>query len=344
MASRGRRRLRDKLSPQPASNECCWAVARSKNGASPPRRTGTGAGAVIVNWNTPSLTLRCVESLLAEGLQPHQIVIVDNGSTDDSTEQFTRGRPDVRVLRSSNNLGFARASNAGAAELEGAQTLLFVNSDAAVHRPGSIAALERALLRPGVGIAVPRLLNEDLTLQRSVVPFRTPWPAFLQTTRLDLLVPNSKQPRWGMYWDHGDSREVWSVTGAVLAVRRKTWAALGGFHEGAHLFAEDHDLCWRAHRIGWKTWFEGDAEFVHTGGASTSIVFCSASRAHAVARAEAALVRRQLGPFRAALTLRLFQLGFALRWAWSEARGDSVRAGELAASIDGLSARAGEEV
>lgn len=295
-------------------------------------------GAVVVNWNTPSLTIRSVESLLADGLKPQQVVIVDNCSTDDSCVQFTRQLPKVRVIRSECNAGYARASNVGAATFQDTETLIFVNSDAAVFRHDSISALQAAVNQPGVGITVPRLLNEDLTLQPSVVPFRTPTATFLEVTTLGRFLPNDSQPRWGMYWDHRRSGTIRSATGAVMAVRREAWTALGGFFEGAHMFAEDHDLCWRASDLGWKTWFTNEAEFVHTGGASTRTAFGAAERSLDVARAEGALIRRQLDPTQAALTLRLLKFGSGVRWGLSAIRGDQSLAAEHAASFHGFSA------
>jgi N-acetylglucosaminyl-diphospho-decaprenol L-rhamnosyltransferase len=295
-------------------------------------------GAVIVNWNTPELTLRAVASLLEDGVAANRIVVVDNRSSDESASVLQASLPAGVILHvARENLGFARANNLGARALVDADPLLFLNSDAAVHRPGSVDALVRALRQARTGIAVPKLLNEDLTAQRNVVALRTPGVAFAQATALARLVPNSRQPSWGTHWDHSSSRPIQSATGAVLAVRRDLWELLGGFNEEAHLFAEDHDLCWRARASGWTTWFVAEAEFVHTGGASTSSAFDAPERAHAVARAEAQLMRRQLSPLRATLSIRLLQIGHGARWVLSRALRDRAKAAEHASFVRGFS-------
>ena len=296
-------------------------------------------GVVIVDWRTPDLTRRAVQSLLADGVPADRIVVVDNASAEDGATSLAAERLDVRVLAAGGNLGYAGAANLGAEALDTASVLVFMNSDAAVHRPGSVQALASVVGRPGVGIAVPRLLNEDLTLQRSVVPFRTPAVAFAQATALARLLPNSAQPVWGLHWDHRQSRNIQSATGAVIAVRREAWDDLGGFAEDAHLFAEDHDLCWRARDFGWKTWFVAEAEFVHTGGASTSTAFTRPARAAAVARAESALIRRQLDRVPATATLRLLQCGHAARWLLCVALRDRPGAAEHASFVRGFSPR-----
>ncbi len=153
------------------------------------------------------------------------------------------------------------------------------------------------------------MLNEDLTIQRSVVPFRTPLPAAAQASGLSRLLPNGLQPRLGTYWDHGESRSVQSATGAVVAASAATWHALGGFQPVAAMYGEDHDLFWRAHESGGTTWFTTQAEFVHSGGKSTAGAYTAPLRALKVAEAEAAVIRRHLAPARAELTVAILRGG-----------------------------------
>jgi N-acetylglucosaminyl-diphospho-decaprenol L-rhamnosyltransferase len=282
---------------------------------SPPlvtRSSSPRVGAVIVNWRTPESTIRAARALLADGLDPGNLTIVDDGSGDESGDEI-RGALDVRVVQLTENVGYGRACNAGAETLAGCDVLLFVNSDAYLHRTGSVNALVEALARPDVMLAVPRLLNDDLTLQPSVVPFRTPLSAAAQASGLTRFVPNALQPRLGTYWDHRTSRAVQSATGAVIASTAAAWRALGGFRPVALMYGEDHDLCWRVHELGGSTWFTAEAEFVHAAGASTELAYTPAIRARHVAAAEAAVLRRHLTPRRAALTVAILRGGHAGR-------------------------------
>jgi GT2 family glycosyltransferase len=295
--------------------------------------------AVVVNWNTPSETIASVRSLLEDGVDSSRVAIVDNGSDDDSCERFTRELPQVRLVRLAHNEGFARANNAGAAAFPAARSYLLVNSDAFVHRPGSVRSLLEALEHERVGLTVPRLLNRDLSLQRSVVALPTPAVAFSQAVGLSRVLPNRVQPSWGTRWNHGRAQEIRSVTGAVLAVRGEVWRALGGLSERAHLFGEDHDLCWRLRKLGWTAWFVPDSEFVHLGGLSTRRVFTEPERASAVAAAEAALIRAHLSGAEATLTLRLRQGGHAVRLFRAAVRRDRLGVAEHRAYLRGFGLR-----
>ncbi len=267
---------------------------------------------VVVNWGTPDLTIRCVRALLGDGVPASRIVVVDNGSSDNSHKRFQAEIPHCVLVRLPENVGYARAANAGARALEGT-AYLFVNNDAFVQRQGTVDALRRELGRDSVGIVVPRILNEDLTLQPTVGPPHTPGVSLLLASGLSRLVPNRWQPRWSTHWDHSESRAIRSASGVVVLVRRDVWEALRGFHEGTMLYAEDIDLCWRACNGGWRIWFTTEAEFVHLRSGTTSGHWGDARRAELIGRAEAAMVRRNLSPASSGLALSFVKAGLALR-------------------------------
>lgn len=289
---------------------------------------------VILNWRTPDYTERAGRALIGDGLPPERLVVVDNGSGDDSAQRLREALPESRVLALGRNEGFARGNNLGAAALPGA-AYLFVNSDAFLHAPGSLTRLLAALGEDRVGLAVPRLLNSDLTLQPSVFPHSTPLPELIRAAGLSRLVPNELRPRLGAHWDHGRTRDIQAAIGAVIAVRGEAWEELGGFDERRFMYAEDLDLFRRAARLGWRTRFVAEAEFIHLGGASSERRWADPERAERVARAEAEMLRAHMRPWRARLTLGLMAAGVGLRSLLHRLRGNREAAAEQAAWLRG---------
>ena len=214
-----------------------------------------------------------------------------------------------------------------------------MNSDAFVHKPGSVAALLGAFANPKVGIAVPQLLNDDLTLQPSVVPLSRPLSELVRASGLSRVVPNELQPALGTHWDHGRSRSIQAAIGAVLCVRAETWRALGGFDERHFMYAEDHDLFWRAHKLDWSAWFVAEAQFVHIGNSSAVKRWASPERAELVARNEAAMLREHLGPISARATLGSMALGVGVRSIVWRIRGEREKAVEQQAWFRGYLTR-----
>jgi N-acetylglucosaminyl-diphospho-decaprenol L-rhamnosyltransferase len=294
--------------------------------------------AVVLDWNHADLAIRSVEGILAEGVAASRIVVVDNGSTEENWKRLSARLGDCHLVRLDENTGFARGNNAGARALDGS-AYLFVNSDAFVHRRGSVAALLRAFERPAVGVVVPRLLNEDLTLQPSVVAAHRPGNALVRASGLSRLVPNALQPHWSTHWDHRSSRTVECAVGAVMLVRGSLWHELGGFPETSFMYAEDLGLCVAAAERGSTVWFCGEAEFVHLGGGSTNLLWDDEARAERVGRANAALIRSSLSPLGSRLTLAFTRAGLAGRLGIKKLAGNERAAAEYRGALRGYGAR-----
>jgi GT2 family glycosyltransferase len=280
---------------------------------------------VALNWETPDLTLRCVRALVGDGVPPGRIVVVDNGSSDDSVERFRAELPDSVVLALPENVGYARAANAGARELPG-DAYLVTNNDAFVHRPGSVRAMVEALTRETVGFVVPRLRNEDLTLQPTVRPLPTAGVSVLRATGLGRLVPNRWQPAWSHHWDHAGSREIIAADGAVVLLDAETWDRLGGYNEARRMYGEDSDLCWRTGKLGRKVWFCAEAEFVHLGNATGSRRWTNPERATMIGREESKLLFEQLSRPGAAVAIAATSLYHTWRAAAFVLQGDRTAA------------------
>ena len=268
---------------------------------------------VIPNWNTADLTIRCVNALVAEGVRANRIVLVENGSADDSYERLEQSLPDCHLIRFEQNVGYGRAMNAGARVLPGSAYLL-MNNDAFVHAPGSIARLLAAFDDSSVGLSFPRYLNVDLSLQPSVMPTHSPLTAAVRASGLSRYVPNRWGPKLSTHWDHAESREIDGANGAVMLYRGETWDQLGGFDERIYIYAEEIDICWRTRKLGWRIWFNPEAEFVHIGNGSAGKQWSNAKREELIAASESTVIRWHLPRFVAGATIGLISTGIAMRW------------------------------
>lgn len=232
---------------------------------------------VIVNYNTGPLLEACLASVqrFADGVAL-EVLVVDNASTDRSLEALARF-PEVRLVRNSENRGFACAVNQ-ALELAQGRYVLLLNPDAVVVSPvvqELMGFLER---HPDAGIVGPRLLNPDGSLQPSAYRFPTLVQAVGTALGLKRLVPvrwlRARAGRWlgrrfGQLDPHVEPRVVDYVTGACMLIRREVARQLGGFDPRFFLYFEEKDFCYRARRAGWATYFDPGAEVVHRIGGSS---------------------------------------------------------------------------
>jgi N-acetylglucosaminyl-diphospho-decaprenol L-rhamnosyltransferase len=198
------------------------------------------------------------------------IVVVDNGSKDGSVSALRAAVPDVRVVRSPGNVGYARAANLGIAASR-APLVAVLNPDTRVD-PGTAGVLvERLESQPRVGACGPRILNADGSVYPSArrvpsVPVAIGhgilglwWPTNPFTARYRELDADSSRPRL-VDW----------VSGAAIWLRRDALDAVGGWDERYFMYMEDVDLCWRLRRAGWEIAFEPAAEVEHLQGAFTA--------------------------------------------------------------------------
>jgi N-acetylglucosaminyl-diphospho-decaprenol L-rhamnosyltransferase len=224
--------------------------------------------AVIVSYNSGRYLGPCLDSLEAEGVD--RIVVIDNGSTDDSRRQLV-GRS-AAWIDSGSNLGYGRAANMGArnADAAGAEYLMICNPDLVIE-PGAVAGLVAALeADSAVAIVGPRITNTDGTLYPSARTFPDMADA-IGHGLLGLVAPNNRFTRRYrlLDWDHAARAEVDWVSGACFLVRRKAFDQVGGFDPAFFMYMEEVDLCWRVRRAGWKVLYEPAAAVMHVQGVST---------------------------------------------------------------------------
>jgi GT2 family glycosyltransferase len=227
---------------------------------------------IIVNWNTRQLLKDCLNSIQAsDGSLIQEIIVVDNASSDGSAEMVADEFPTVMLIRSNENLGFARANNIGIERATGFW-LALVNSDVVVH-PECFQRLIRYLeTHDEAGLVGPAIIGGDGKMQTSYRRLPTMWNTFCRSIALDtglahgLWRPRQDPPRT----DRGEPMEVEVLNGCFWVARREAVTQVGGLDERFFFYAEDIDWCKRFGDAGWKVVFVPLATATHFGGSSSA--------------------------------------------------------------------------
>lgn len=235
------------------------------------RSAGPLLSIIVVNYNTRDLLARALDAVAASARDlPHEVIVVDNGSTDGSATLLRERYPAVRAIANGRNVGFAAANNQGLTAARGAAFLL-LNSDAAPE-PAAIPALWAALLaRPRAGVVGPRLLNADGSTQSSRRRFPTLATLLVESTLVEEWRPDNAFVRRYRISDRSASyaQPVDWLVGACLLVRRAAVERAGPLDPGFFMYAEEVEWQWRIRRAGWEVWYEPAARVLHDGGRSS---------------------------------------------------------------------------
>ncbi|NUO84025.1 glycosyltransferase family 2 protein [candidate division KSB1 bacterium] len=228
---------------------------------------------VIVTYNSRADIAICLASL-EKHCRAHalEIIVFDNASKDGTADEVAAKFPNVRLLRSAENHGFARGNNLAAQHAQG-RFILLLNPDTWVNDDMCGVLVRFMNEHPEAGACAPLILRPDGSRQRGA--FRTlPTLAtlFYDQTGLSRIFPKSR--RFGRYmmtwWNHDDVRAVEQPAGACLLVRREVWQHINGFDEGYFMYYDDVDLCRAILQAGWKIYFTPHTRVYHSGGQSAS--------------------------------------------------------------------------
>ncbi|MCC0064380.1 MAG: glycosyltransferase family 2 protein [Defluviimonas sp.] len=273
---------------------------------------------IVVSYNTRELTLAALRTLFAETRNPYlHVVVYDNDSRDGSADAVAAAFPQVELIRSTTNEGFAKANNIVAARAR-SNWLLLLNPDTEVQDGAVDKLLAFARSRPAGGIYGGRTVFPDGTLNMASCWKKiTPWSVFCAASGLITLFPGSSlfNPEAMAGWPRDTVREVDIVVGCFLMIRRELWDRLGGFDARYFMYGEEADLCLRAARLGYRPVITPGAQIMHLVGASASV---RSDRIKSLAKARVSLIRdhwpRAWVPF-----------GIAMMWIWAAIRSSGFR-------------------
>ena len=223
---------------------------------------------VIVSFNAREDLARTLASLAdAPPAMPHEVVVVDNASTDGAPAMVRERFPTVRVIDAGGNLGFARASNLGIRATDG-ELVLLLNPDTVVT-PGAIDAMAEHIARhAGVVALGPRLVDDAGRAELSFGAMYSPWSEARRKVALAMDARGFGPMRRWIEHATRQPREVDWVSGACLLVRRAAGEGAGWFDERYFLYAEDVDFCTALRQGGGTVLFWPGAQIVHLRGRS----------------------------------------------------------------------------
>jgi len=280
------------------------------------RRSDEIVSIVVVSFNTRSMTIDCLKSIVAETRDvPYEVIVFDNASTDgslDAIQEEFGSNSCFTIIRSSENLGFACANNEASKHAKGS-FLLLLNPDTIILNNAIRAVVDFAGHNPDNGIWGGRTVFADGTLNpASCWGDYTLWWIFCGSTRLYRFFPRSRlfNPRAYPGWMRDSVREVSVVTGCFFLIRRDFWEELEGFHSDFFMYGEEVDLCLRARAAGARPIITPDAELVHHGGASEHI---SCDKIIRLLDAEVRLLRRHWPRWKSWLAELFWKTGICLR-------------------------------
>lgn len=220
---------------------------------------------IIVNWNTRELLLQCVASVYQTASDISiEIIVVDNGSRDDSIKALREKFPQVHCIANSENRGFGAANNQGFGMMKGRYALL-LNTDATLT-PGALEILYKFMeTRPDVGMACGQLLNPDGSKQNSHAAFPSMLSLMVNESLLKWLLPGKFPSK---YHHYDQPLPVDSCVGACMIVRKIAMDQVGFFDERYFFFFEETDWARQFWEHGWKVFFVPQARVIHAQGQS----------------------------------------------------------------------------
>ena len=230
---------------------------------------------IIVNYNTSDLLADCLRSVFAAATPKNglEVIVVDNASSDGSSQMVAGQFKQVKLVRNKANLGFARANNEGSKVAKG-KYLLFLNSDTVVKRYSLVKPLKFLKNHPKVGAVTIKLILGDGSLDiDNHRGFPTPWASFCHFFGLSGLFPHSTifNPYHLGLKKLNRIHAIPVAAGSFLLMPAKLFDQIGRWDEAYYFYGEDIDLCYRINEAGFKVIYYPKVSTIHLKGASSGL-------------------------------------------------------------------------
>jgi GT2 family glycosyltransferase len=234
---------------------------------------------IIVNWNTRELLRNCLASIYANSEKGSiRIIVVDNASKDGSSAMVKDQFPEVRLINSGGNIGFARANNLAMSYVD-TPLVLFLNPDTlivnnAVAQMINFMNCNKRVGALGCKIKCSPEQKETFGTDQGTHPLGLQWFPTPLTELLSILFLTDETIRrfrkYLPYKDPHTSGYVIKLYGTSLMVRAEVLERVGLFDEQFFMYGEDVDLSMRIRKNGWQLYYLSEAEIIHLSGGASS--------------------------------------------------------------------------
>jgi GT2 family glycosyltransferase len=227
---------------------------------------------IYVNWNSLDYLRESIESVYRYTHSiSFEIVVVDNASPEGNVDSLKLEFPEVKVIKSDINVGFAGANNLGF-QYTDSEFVLFLNPDTRLVSPSIDVLVARLRTLPDAGIVGCKLLNTDLSVQlSSIQTYPTILNQAVDAEYLRLRWPECRLWKIAPLFDASvDVLKVDVIPGACMLMRRRVFEQVGKFSEDYFMYAEDLDLNFRVKRARFTNYYVGETAIIHHGGRSSA--------------------------------------------------------------------------
>jgi len=213
---------------------------------------------IILNYNEPQLTVRCIKSIKNLDYKNFEVILVDNGSKED-IEKFVKHSKQIKIIKNKLNLGYAEGNNVGIKHAKG-NLILFLNNDAIVEKNSLKPLVTKLMSNSNIGAVQPKILQYP---RKDYIDSVGSY--LIQSGFLYHYGHNKKDQK-----KYNHESEIFSMKGACMLFKKKVLDKIGVFDPNYFAYFEETDLCHRVWLAGYKIIYTPESIIYHEGGMTSN--------------------------------------------------------------------------